>query len=68
MTQKGVLSDADRMKLDAAMIENHEAQAQIENYRAVVVEMLGKSSFREVANLTGLSTNTLQRWKREAGK
>ncbi len=36
--------------------------------RVIAVEMIGKSSYREVARLTGLSTNTLQRWKREAGK
>lgn len=62
------MSDADRAKLDDALIAHHEALAQITRYRAVVVEMIGKSSFREVANLTGLSTNTLQRWKREAGR
>lgn len=52
-------------------IEVHKAgseQAQA-HYRAVVVQALREgASFSEVSRLTGLSTNTLQRWKREAGK
>lgn len=36
-------------------------------YRAEVVEVLAEgASFAEVSKATGLSTNTLQRWKREA--
>lgn len=27
--------------------------------------MVGRSSYREVERLTGVSTNTLQRWKKE---
>lgn len=35
--------------------------------RRVVVEILAEgASFAEVSKATGLSTNTLQRWKREA--
>ncbi|WP_197025336.1 helix-turn-helix domain-containing protein [Nocardioides sp. URHA0032] len=38
-------------------------------YRAVVVEVLAEgASFAEVSKATGLSTNTLQRWKREANE
>ena len=41
-----------------------EAQAA---FRAVVVGVLADgASFAEVSKATGLSTNTLQRWKREA--
>lgn len=37
--------------------------------RRVTVEILAEgASFAEVSKATGLSTNTLQRWKREAGK
>lgn len=37
--------------------------------RRVTVEILAEgASFSEVSKATGLSTNTLQRWKREAGK
>lgn len=34
----------------------------------VVAALEGGGSFSEVARVTGLSTNTLQRWKREAGR
>lgn len=38
-------------------------------YRKLVVETLTLgASFSEVSKFTGLSTNTLQRWKREAGR
>lgn len=37
--------------------------------RRVTVEILTEgASFAEVSKATGLSTNTLQRWKREAGR
>lgn len=37
--------------------------------RRVTVEILTEgASFAEVSKATGLSTNTLQRWKRELGK
>lgn len=45
-----------------------DAEGVVAFYRHVVVEMIDKSSYREVARLTGLSTNTLQRWKREASQ
>ena len=35
-------------------------------YRAAVLAAVEASSFRAVAEVTGLSTNTIQRWKREA--
>ncbi len=68
MTQKAALSDGDRWRLEVAMKKAEEAKRDAELARAIVVEMIDKSSYREVARLTGLSTNTLQRWKREAGK
>lgn len=37
--------------------------------RRVTVEILAEgASFAEVSKVTGLSTNTLQRWKREAAQ
>ncbi len=68
MTQRATLSDEDEQKLRQSLRDYFVANAAIEKHRAVVVEMIDKSSYREVARLTGLSTNTLQRWKREAGK
>lgn len=68
MTQKGTLSPEDERELADAMIEWRMAEDAMAGCRLVVVEMIDKSSYREVARLTGFSTNTLQRWKREAGK
>lgn len=68
MTQKAALGPEDLERLGRAQNLYGEAQDKIAAYRFVVVEMIEKSSYREVARLTGLSTNTLQRWKREAGR
>lgn len=38
------------------------------NWRDAVVSALHQGSFNEVSKATGLSKDTLQRWKREAGK
>lgn len=37
-------------------------------YKDVVVTALKEGSFSAVAEATGLSKDTLQRWKREAGR
>lgn len=43
------------------------AEIAAKDYRECVVSVLnGGASFAEVSKATGLSTNTLQRWKREA--
>ena len=68
MTQRATLSAEDEQKLRQSLRDYFVAQAQIEKHRSVVVEMVEKSSYREVNRLTGISTNTLQRWKREAGR
>lgn len=45
------------------------AAEEQEKYRAEVVRALSDGgSFSWVAEVTGLSKDTLQRWKREAGK
>lgn len=66
MTQRAKLSSKDQGRLEEAMAWAQSARIDLEKSRQVVVEMIDKSSYREVARLTGLSTNTLQRWKREA--
>lgn len=68
MTQKGTLSPEDERRLAEARGAYEVAMRAGEHWKRIVVEMIDKSSYREVARLTGLSTNTLQRWKREAGK
>lgn len=43
------------------------AEIAAKDYRDCVVSvLLNGASFSEVSKATGLSTNTLQRWKREA--
>ena len=55
------------LMLMARVKERAEAAAQ--DYRDCVVSvLLGGASFSEVSKATGLSTNTLQRWKREASQ
>ena len=65
VTQRGELSADDLDRLLQARAADQEADAVRAHYRSVCVEMVSKSSLRNVAQLTGLSTNTLQRWKRE---
>jgi DNA-directed RNA polymerase specialized sigma24 family protein len=43
-------------------------QATTRYRRAVVVALREGASYREVSEATGLSTATLQKWKREAGQ
>lgn len=65
MSQRGALTDDDRRRLLEAKTASEEAEAVRAHYRSVCVEMMTKSSIRVVAELTGVSTNTLQRWKRD---
>lgn len=63
---RGELSEQQRRLLARAGREREVADIK---YRAAVVRTLAEgASFSEVSAFTGLSTNTLQRWKREAGK
>lgn len=60
------LTESDAHKLREVMRQWDETEATREELRQIVANMVGRSSFRAVAEVTGLSTNTLQRWKREA--
>lgn len=63
---RGEVTDKQRARLDALEYALCEAQRE---YREAVLRTLAQgASFAEVSKATGLSTNTLQRWKREAGK
>jgi len=64
MTQRGQLAPEDEEALKLTMCEWERAEAIRAAVREVVVTAIEQSSYREVARLTGLSTNTLQRWKR----
>lgn len=61
---RGVLSE--ETLHDLAYRKNRVELAQV-SYRISVLSALDEGSFAEVSKATGLSTNTLQRWKREAG-
>lgn len=62
---RGEVTERQQRRLDRALAKAEQAHAE---YRSEVVAVLmGGASFVEVSKATGLSTNTLQRWKREAG-
>lgn len=63
---RGVLSEQQR-KTTAYMRQSLDCMK--DEYRDWVVGLLADGcSFSEVSKATGLSKDTLQRWKREAGK
>ena len=62
---RGVLSDETLKRLARWKRDRDRTEA---NYRRAVVFALREGSFSAVAEATGLSKDTLQRWKREAGK
>ena len=63
---RGILSDDQRHNIDQLRFRLDAVQA---GYRKAITDALASgASFSEVSKATGLSTNTLQRWKREAGK
>jgi DNA invertase Pin-like site-specific DNA recombinase len=69
VTQRGQLSPEDEQRLAGAKVQRDDAlEAAAVAYRGLVLEMVAKSSLREVARVTGLSTNTLQRWKNELSR
>ena len=63
---RGELTKEQREAIGWAKKERDQGEAR---YRREVVRALAEgASFAEVAKHTGLSTNTLQRWKREASE
>ena len=62
---RGRLTESQMRRL-ARAAEKREA-AEVAYRDAVLSVMSEGGSFAEVSKATGLSTNTLQRWKREAG-
>jgi DNA-binding phage protein len=61
---RGTLTDEQLRQLARAADKRATAEA---DYRATVLAVMAAGgSFSEVAKATGLSTNTLQRWKKEA--
>lgn len=64
VTQRGQLSPEDEERIMAAWMESRRSTVA---YKRLIAEMVDKSSYREVSRVTGVSTATLQKWKREAG-
>ena len=62
---RGVLTPGTLVALGKARKALSDAERR---YRLTVLRALDEGSFAEVSRATGLSTNTLQRWKREASK
>lgn len=61
---RGELTAAQVRRLDRLRARRETAES---DYRAGVLAVMTEgASFAEVSKATGLSTNTLQRWKREA--
>ncbi len=61
---RGSLSDEQASRLDSAISELEKSKQRA---RETVAAVLSEgASFMEVSKATGLSTNTLQRWKRES--
>jgi ATP-dependent exoDNAse (exonuclease V) alpha subunit len=60
---RGILSAEDQVRLTQAAEARAEADAEMR--RAVLVAVSRGASVRELAAFTGLSTNTISRWKRE---
>ena len=68
MTQRGRLTDGQERRLREIVEDWRLLEATLAEHRGEIARFVGLSSYREVARITGFSTNTLQRWKREAGK
>lgn len=66
VTQRGRLTEGEATQLAQAMETWQQTQMARAKVRALCVRLVERASFREVSEMTGFSTNTLQRWKREA--
>ena len=64
---RGVLSENEEHVVANMKAAASRAQDEYRSYCVFLLVERGRS-FAEVSKSTGLSTNTLQRWKREAGK
>lgn len=63
--KRGLIPDPERARILAAMRARDDAETELR--AAVVAGLLAGGSVREMATLTGMSTNTIQRWGREGG-
>ncbi|APE11563.1 hypothetical protein BO226_22100 [Rhodococcus sp. 2G] len=63
--KRGLIPDPERARILTAMRARDDAEVELR--AAVVAGLLAGGSVREMADLTGMSTNTIQRWGREGG-
>ncbi|WP_209447033.1 hypothetical protein [Rhodococcus gordoniae] len=61
--KRGLIPDPERARILAAMRALDDAEVELR--AAVVSGLLAGGSVREMSMLTGMSTNTIQRWSRE---
>lgn len=59
---RGILTDADQQRIRAALAGRDEADQELRD--AVLEAAKHGASVRELGAFTGLSTNTISRWKR----
>ena len=60
--KRGLISDADQARIRTALQQRDEWEAALRE--TVVAAARNGASVRELAAFTGLSTNTISRWKR----
>lgn len=60
-----MIPDPERKRILTAMAAAKDADTELK--AAVVAGLLAGGSVREMADLTGMSTNTIQRWGRDGG-
>jgi transposase len=60
--KRGLINDADQARIRTALRERDEWEAALRE--SVVLAAQHGASVRELAAFTGLSTNTISRWKR----
>jgi transcriptional regulator with XRE-family HTH domain len=60
--KRGLINDADQARIRTALERREEALMEIRE--SVVTAAQHGASVRELAAFTGLSTNTISRWKR----
>jgi transposase len=60
--KRGLINDADQARIRTALRERDEWEAALRE--SVIAAAQHGASVRELAAFTGLSTNTISRWKR----
>lgn len=63
--RKGVVPDAEEQRVRAAVVGAEAAEKELR--ASVVAALIAGGSVREVARISGKSTNTIERWGRAGG-